>query len=114
MPVYQSIRIAWFNRGTRMPGAEDWIPKMHLEHLKHRAMRLNRLYPMIMHWVEEKSHDHSEAVNLGSNPYQNMSSSASAGTHTTTGCIYPAATAGIPTAIPTPITILRQHLYGDP
>jgi len=113
MPVYQSIRIAWFNRQTRMHDAEDWIPKMHLEHLKHRAMRLNRLYPMIMHWVEEKSHNHSEAVNLGSNPYQNMSSSASAGTPPPPAAFVPPPPPAYPPPYP-PHNNITQHLYGDP
>ena len=112
MPVYQSIRIAWFNRGTRMPGAEDWILKMHLEHLKHRAMRLNRLYPMIMHWVEEKSLGHSEAVNLGSNLYQNMSAS-SADAPPPPDAFVPPPPPAYPPPYP-PNNNITQHLYGDP
>ena len=112
MPVYHSIRIAWFNRETRLSGAEDWVLKMHLAHLKRRAMRLNRLHPIIMHWVEEKSMDHSEAVNLGSNPYQDMSASS------TELPPPPDAFATPPQpAYPPPFPLhnnITQHLYGDP
>ena len=73
MPVHRIIRIAHFNRKTEENGAQEWIPNIHIEYVKRRVRGLNRLFPFSLHWVEEKSPD-GEAVNIGTNPYQNTSS----------------------------------------
>jgi len=124
MPVYQSIRIAWFNRQTRISDGEDWVSKIHLEQLKRRTIRLNRLHPIIMHWVEERSSDYSEAVNLGTNQGQNMSSATPCIPPPPPPCAFaafvpPPAYAPPPPAYPPPYppnppnNDINQHMYGD-
>ena len=112
MPIYRTIRIAWFNRQTKENGSGDWVPNIHLKYLKQRVIKLNQSHPIIMHWLEERSSS-GEAVNLGSN----FPHSSSMGTPAPPPYPPPAPPAFPPPYPPHnhhPHNNLSQHLYGDP